>query len=321
MNVTRKITVTAPARLHMGFIDLSGSLGRRFGSIGAGLKELSTQIIIQQSESLEVTGISGSRAKQCVAQLCDRLDISSKVKVQVVQAIPEHVGLGSGTQMALAIGMGLSELYQLDMKVREVAYIADRGRRSGIGIGVFEKGGLIVDGGRGPTTKTPPLIAQLEIPEAWRFILVFEQTNQGLYGDQERAAFDRLATFSKDEAARICYLILMQALPSLAEHDLEKFGHVITQVQELIGRYFSRAQGGVFTSSKVHQVMEWLAVQGAVGIGQTSWGPTGFCLVENKQQADALIVRARNQFESVDGLTFMIASANNTGGEIETISC
>jgi predicted sugar kinase len=35
LNITpNKITVIAPARLHMGFIDLSGSLGRHFGSIG-----------------------------------------------------------------------------------------------------------------------------------------------------------------------------------------------------------------------------------------------------------------------------------------------
>jgi len=28
------ITVTIPARLHLGFLDLNGGLGRRFGSIG-----------------------------------------------------------------------------------------------------------------------------------------------------------------------------------------------------------------------------------------------------------------------------------------------
>ncbi|MDP3904770.1 MAG: GHMP kinase, partial [Methylococcaceae bacterium] len=39
-----KVSVTAPASLHMGFIDLSGSLGRHFGSIGVALNEINTRL-------------------------------------------------------------------------------------------------------------------------------------------------------------------------------------------------------------------------------------------------------------------------------------
>src|SRR5712692_8592737 len=37
-------TVTVPARIHLGFLDLNGRLGRRFGSIGLALSDLNTKV-------------------------------------------------------------------------------------------------------------------------------------------------------------------------------------------------------------------------------------------------------------------------------------
>ncbi len=67
--------------------------------------------------------------------------------------------------MALAVGAAINRFYGLGLSVREIAQLSDRGARSGIGIGIFEKGGVIVDGGRGPNTATPPVIAQMAVPE------------------------------------------------------------------------------------------------------------------------------------------------------------
>ena len=50
--------------------------------------------------------------------------------------------------MALAVGTAISKLYQLPLGLREIAALTERGARSGIGIGAFAQGGLIVDGGR-----------------------------------------------------------------------------------------------------------------------------------------------------------------------------
>jgi predicted sugar kinase len=55
----------------------------------------------------------------------------------------------------------------------------ERGARSGIGIATFEQGGLVVDGGRGKQTLTPPVISRMTVPDDWRFILVFDQRGQG----------------------------------------------------------------------------------------------------------------------------------------------
>lgn len=300
----------------MGFIDLSGSLGRHFGSIGIALNEHATRLSISSAECCTVTGPSAQRAKHCLELLCRALKVPDQLKISIDTAIPEHVGLGSGTQMSLAIGAALNAYYDLGMSVRDIASVMVRGLRSGIGIGVFERGGLVVDGGRGNSTITPPLLVHMDVPSNWRFILVFDKRGQGLHGLQEIQAFDQLPPFSQQEAARLCYLLLMQGLPAVAENDIVKFGDVITRLQRSVGEYFASAQGGVFTSSEVAEAMEWLAKEGAVAIGQTSWGPTGFCAVDGPDLADSLTRQAREKFAHFDTLWFLTASARNHGGEV-----
>jgi len=303
----------------MGFFDLSGSLGRHFGSIGIALNEISTRLLVTHADSCRITGPSSHRAKLCLTQLCRALNVSDKLNIIIEAAIPEHVGLGSGTQMSLAIGSALNAVYGLGLTVRDIAAVTERGLRSGIGIGIFERGGLVVDGGRGEKTITPPVLVQMDIPEDWRFILVFDQRGQGLHGLQEIQAFNELPPFPHQEAARLCYLLLMQGLPAVAEHDLARFGDVITQLQCSVGGHFAAAQGGVFTSPEVAAAMQWLAGQGAVAIGQTSWGPTGFCAVEGVERAETLTSQLKQQFAHFDKLSFVTASARNSGGYVRIV--
>lgn len=300
----------------MGFIDLSGSLGRHFGSIGIALNEISTRLSITRAEQCSVSGSAAQRAKKCTAMLCRTLDVSDKLHITIEAAIPEHVGLGSGTQMSLAIGSALNAFYGLGLTVREIAQLTDRGMRSGIGIGIFEQGGLVVDGGRGEKTVTPPVLVHMDVPEDWRFILVFDERGQGLHGHQETQAFEVLPPFSSQEAARLCYLLLMQGLPAVAENDIVKFGDVITQLQRSVGEHFAAAQGGVFTSPEVAEVMDWFERQGAVAIGQTSWGPTGFCAVDGAHFAESLVRHAGQEFAHFHNLSFTVASARNNGGDV-----
>ena len=300
----------------MGFIDLSGSLGRHFGSIGVALNEHATKLSLTVSNERLVTGPSAKRADNCLTLMCKALNVSDKLAVSIESAIPEHVGLGSGTQMSLAIGSALNTFYGLGLTVREIASLMDRGLRSGIGIGVFEQGGLVVDGGRGAKTITPPVLVHLDIPETWRFILVFDQRGQGLHGQQEIEAFKTLPVFPKREAERLCYLLLMQGLPAVAENDLSQFGDVITQLQRSVGEHFAPAQGGIFTSSEVAVAMQWLAEQGAVAMGQTSWGPTGFCAVDRLELAESLVHEATQKFAHFDNLSFVATSARNSGGDV-----
>jgi len=311
----QKVTVIAPARLHMGFIDLSGALGRHFGSIGMALEQIHTRVDVSFAETLTVNGLCADRVEKALTRLCQRLQLPESLRVDVIAAIPEHVGLGSGTQLSLALGAALNAYYGLNLSVRDIAHLTDRGARSGIGIGAFEAGGLVVDGGRGPDTLTPPILAQIAVPESWRFILVFDTRGQGLHGEQEVSAFRKLPPFPRREAERLAYLLLMQALPAIAERNLTAFGEVITELQNSVGRHFAPVQGGVFASPEVAQTMAWLQAQGAVAIGQTSWGPTGFCGLPDPDRAAHLLSELQRQFAS-QYLEFQVVSARNSGADI-----
>ncbi len=298
----------------MGFMDLSGSLGRDFGSIGIAINEIGIRLQATQSDRCRVVGPCSERVEHCLRFLSKALGVSEKIEILIEEAIPEHVGLGSGTQMSLAIGSVLNGLYDLGLTTREIAALTERGLRSGIGIGIFEHGGLVVDGGRGKHTVTPPVLVRLEFPPAWHFILVFDERGQGLHGQQEIQAFKQLPPFPRQEAARLCHLLLMQGLPAVAERDINAFGDVIGQLQQSVGGHFAAAQGGVFASREVAKAMEWLAGRGAVGTGQTSWGPTGFCMIEGANEAQKLALEAQNAFREYPKLSFSVATARNTGG-------
>ena len=310
-----KVTVIAPARLHMGFIDLSGALGRHFGSIGVGLNDINTHLTVTPGADLVVNGACAERARKSVKRLCKLLAVPEQINITISQAIPEHIGLGSGTQLSLALGAALNAFYDLGLSVRDIAKLTDRGARSGIGIGVFEQGGLVVDGGRGSDTVTPPLLSRMPIPDHWRFILAFDSRGQGLHGEQEISAFKQLPPFPRQEAERLAYLLLMQALPALAEQNLRLFGNVITELQEAVGRHFAPVQGGIFTSPEVAAAMKWLQQQGAVAIGQTSWGPTGFCAIDDPEVATDLLNELKCRFTS-EHLSFMVVSARNQGADV-----
>ncbi|MGH8549622.1 MAG: beta-ribofuranosylaminobenzene 5'-phosphate synthase family protein [Methylococcales bacterium] len=304
----------APARLHMGFLDPSASLNRKYGSIGLALHEIATQVTVRRSHQLQVTGPQSERILKTTQKFLSALRIPEGVQVEIDTVIPEHVGLGSGTQMSLAIGFAVSKLFDLDLSVREVACLTDRGARSGIGIGTFEQGGLIVDGGRAAGTETPPVICRIEVPGEWRFILVFDKRAQGLNGVREIEAFQRLRSFPEASAARICHVLLMKGLPALAEQDILGFGQVITEIQQSVGDYFAPAQGGRFMSRDVEAAIAWFGAHGAVAMGQSSWGPTGFCVVENESRARELVENISRLSRNKPDLSFRIVSAQNEGG-------
>ncbi len=314
------VRVEAPGRLHMGFLDMDGSLGRHFGSVGIGLEEIRTTLRLEPSETLTVEGPDSERALLTAKKLEEQLGRPLPAKIQVEQCIPPHSGLGSGTQMALATGVGLSVLQGLDLKPAEIAERCGRGRRSGIGIAAFEAGGFIVDAGRNDQTQIPPVISRLPFPPAWRCLILLDPTHKGIHGPEEIAAFKALPPFPRETAAQLCHELLMQGLPAIVEEDIARFGTVIQNLQCIVGDHFAQAQGGRFTSPKVANALLELERAGAVGIGQSSWGPTGFCLVESPKVAKDLVEKVLTHPWAQEGLEIRIATPRNHGARITTIT-
>jgi beta-RFAP synthase len=312
----------------MGFFDLNGNLGRRFGSIGVCLQAPETSLLATPATSISVQGPVSERATKIAEQLMQSMALDGGVHIQIAEAIPEHSGLGSGTQLAVAIGMAISRLYGLNLTVKDIAVLTQRGMRSGIGLGTFLHGGLIVDGGRALNSKllnsealdskVPPVIAHTDFPEDWPILLVFDHSHQGVHGAQEIAAFKELPEFPAESSAILCRHVLMQALPAIAERDLKSFGKAIQALQALTGDYFAPAQGGTrYTSLLVAKVLSKLQQSGVDCFGQSSWGPTGFAVFENQAQAETLLQQLRAKFSQEPNLEFVLTKANNQPSRLE----
>jgi len=314
------VRVEAPARLHLGFMDLNGNLGRRFGSVGLTLEGIVTEIEVRPCRTLQVEGPATvqMRALACAAALIEKLGLPQGACINIRRAIPGHVGLGSGTQLALAVATGLSRLYGIELPTRHAASLMSRGMRSGIGIGAFDTGGFILDGGRSDEQALPPVILQTMFPADWRLLLIFDERGPGVHGSAEQEAFRSLPEFPEAQAAALCRLVMMQALPALAEQDCERFGRAIGLLQQVVGDHFAPAQAGRFASPDVTQVLDWLAEEHIHGVGQSSWGPTGFAILDSQSRAAAVLEAAEARFGGNPNLRFMISRARNHGSRIET---
>lgn len=312
------VTVTAPARLHLGFLDLSGGLGRCFGSIGLAISGPRTSLSIRWAAQMHVGGSENERVRTYVETMRHVLDVGHAYDVRADEVVPRHAGLGSGTQLALAVAAAMRRLHGLPLDLRGDAVRLGRGARSGAGIGLFERGGLVVDGGRGPTPVPAPIISRLPFPDRWRVLLVLDPHRQGVHGTDETAAFTHLPPASEADAAHLCRLLVMQLLPAVAEADLAAFGAAISGFQERLGDYFASAQGGrCFVSPDVATALDLLQRAGAVGIGQSSWGPTGYAFAPSDEAASQIRDAARSHAAS-GGVDIRICKALNGGADITT---
>jgi beta-ribofuranosylaminobenzene 5'-phosphate synthase len=310
------ITVTIPARLHLGFLDLNGSLGRRFGSIGLAITGLRTKMTFRHASLNRVTGPEHQRVTHHVHRMTQHLGVPGCHAVDVLEVVPAHAGLGSGTQLALAVAAGIRRLHGLPLDIQGDAPYLGRGARSGAGIGLFHCGGLVVDGGCAKDDLPAPIVSHMRFPDRWRVITILDPARCGIHGSAEADAFRMLPAFPEADAGRLCRLVIMKMLPAIAAEDIVNFGAAIAEIQSCVGGYFAPAQGGSpFTSPDVAAVTAALGRDGAVGIGQSSWGPTGFAFAPSAPEADRLAGIARTHPRGRD-LDIQVSAGFNLPAEI-----
>jgi beta-ribofuranosylaminobenzene 5'-phosphate synthase len=297
-----RLRLTTPSRLHFGLLAWGPRAPRQFGGVGLMIDRPGLELTAREAPGWQAEGPLADRtlriAGRVAGLLAQRGAAVPPVRFAIDRAPPEHVGLGTGTQISLAVARALAGLAGLgDLPVAELAGLTGRGLRSGIGLHGFAHGGLIVDGGRRIPEGVPPLLSRLEFPPDWGVLVVIPASTPGLHGPGEIQAFDGLPPLSEALTDRLCRLVLLGLMPAVVERDLVRFGEALTELQHHVGRLFAPAQGGPYALPELEAIVTWLRTQGLHGVGQSSWGPTlyGFSQAPADRRA-AILRRLRVRF-------------------------
>jgi beta-ribofuranosylaminobenzene 5'-phosphate synthase len=306
------VRVEAPARLHLGMPAVTGDGERRFGGLGVSVSRPALVLEARPADELSAEGADAERALMFARRCQEALGLTGGAHLRVVEAIPPHVGLGSGTKLALAVAQALATLHGRTVDAPELAQAVGRAARSAVGTWTFALGGLVVEGGvRRGEDRPAALLAHHPMPEEWRLVLVVPHAEPGLSGVAEEEAFGRLVP-SAERSAAIAHLVLTSLLPALVEREVGEFGAALTRVQELVGDAFAPVQGGRF-HPQAAPLVEALLRGGAAGAGQSSWGPAAYGVVGSEAAGRELARRMQDEVDAdVELVTF-----DNRGARVE----
>jgi beta-ribofuranosylaminobenzene 5'-phosphate synthase len=324
------VRVRTGSRLHFGLLSIPPEESvpdtlelpriRRYGGIGMMVDAPGVVVSVEQAEQWSAEGPLAERALRFARQVA--LAAPEKAvaphRITVESCAPEHSGLGTGTQLGLALARALTTSAGLQPPAAtELARLAGRGARSAIGIHGFNHGGVLVEAGKRTEEEISPLVASIPLPEEWRIVLIVPPWGAGLHGALETAAFTELRNSNPSSAVRdsLCRLILVDLLPALVEKDVHAFGRALYEFNRQSGIMFAPFQGGVYAQPRIAELIAFLRSKGVQGAAQSSWGPTVFAVVEGQRQALGLATSTQEQL-GLSPADVIVVKPLNHGAEV-----
>ncbi len=305
------LRITTGSRLHFGLL----SPAPDFGGIGLMVKRPGLEIEFWPAELWSVEGPHSARIR---AQILD-LNLPTKIgalqpqRIAVRSAPKEHVGLGTGTQLTLAIAQGLLLANgRTALPAEELAQLTGRGRRSGVGLHGFEQGGFLFDGGKRDGHQVPRLIERDAFPDEWRFLLIIPKDESGRHGANEEAAFGPRVMPDKSLLDDLASLVYCDIVPSIRRKRFEAFAEALFDYNREAGAYFREVQGGMYSSPWISEQIDKRRSLGVAGVGQSSWGPTLFAACGSEDEALALMERLRVDPDFI-GREMIVTAGRNEG--------
>lgn len=319
MSPARIIEVSTSSRLHFGLWAWGDRHERQFGGVGMMIREPRLRLRLRHATAFSVSGPASARVQRA-AESCRQWWQLAQLPpccVEVVELPPRHAGLGVGTQLALAIARGLSEwMDRQPDRVDQLALAAGRGQRSAVGTYGFGAGGLIVDRGKQPGEAVGQLQCRVAVPEQWRVVLAMLHGGGGLAGEAERRAFASLPPVPAEVSRRLQRLALDEMVPACQASDFDRFAAAAYEYGWTAGTCFQKVQGGPYVNPQVSELVEALRLLGAVGVGQSSWGPTVFAFAPDDMAADHLCRQLSARF-APETITTLVTRAANTGADVQ----
>lgn len=316
-----RVTVQAPSRLHCGLFSFGNPEVRQYGGVGVMIDAPSLALHVGRSREWTATGPLSERALADAQRISagSRLEALGPLAIEIESAPPQHIGLGSGTQLALSIAAALETLADPSWSNTDPAALArqaGRGLRSAVGLYGFAYGGLIVEGGKWEEADISPLVARVDLPQEWRFVLVLPRQRPGLSGEREKRAFAELPAVRAEMTAEMCREAVTHLVPAAREAAFGEFSESLYRLGQLAGETFAPVQGGVFASEALTEIAGYVRATGVAGVAQSSWGPTLFAVAESDAAAEKLMADLRGRYG--EDLQLTVTAANRGGARIES---
>ena len=283
-----KLAISAPAHLHTGNFDLTGDLGRLYGTVGFAI-DLPLEVEVAKAKGIKA---EDEAAYKFAKRFVEKTHIEG-AEVHIKREIPKFVGLGFHTTLALSIGVGLSKLYELNLSVEDVALIMGRGTITALGVYAFKTGGFIIEGGFKVDQRekmVPPLIFQSALPKNWFFVVAVPEESRlkiAKLREKEDEILGNLKVMPKELSDELSRLVLVKLMPAFVEKDLKGFGEALTEFNQKLGRFWKDYQEGTYCNQVVEEGVKLMLRRSSCAC-QTSWGPTFYSIVKGESEAKRL---------------------------------
>ena len=312
-----RVTIRTGARLHFGFYSLL-PIRRMWGGVGLAVDGVGYEIIVEEGgDGVEVEGCQAPRIHRFAREALERLRVRLGVRIEARRCIPEHRGLGSTTQAKLAVYTGIARIAGIDVDVYRLAELAGRGSVSGVGVAAFAHGGFVIDSGRrvGGGGGVPKPMVRLDFPEEWGVIYVTPLSGWRVREEGEQVY---QGSIPAEEHCEILDTVFNWLAPAVVEKDFDSFTAALEKLDEHMGRYFSRVQGGRFCCREAEVAAKALRDSGALGVGQSSWGPTVYGFTATVEEARAVLNEALKRLEDMGVRleAYGVIRARNRGAEV-----
>lgn len=326
--------IETPSRLHLTLIDLNGIYGRIDGGVGLTIEKPCIKIEAEPSDSgidIEFSKSSikfpelvkdySTKIQNSAVKTMNTLNIDGGYKFKVDASFPPHSGLGSGTQLSLAVAKLITTLNNRDVNAHGLAKMVGRGGTSGIGTESFENGGFIIDGGHTRIEKPsflpssasnaspPPIIVRYNFPEDWKIILTIPNVERGVSGTEEVNAFQNYCPIPLSEVEKLSHLLLMKLMPAVVEEDLDSFGSAVNSIQ---GMGFKKIENQL-QNPCIGDIMDNLRNAGAAGVGMSSFGPTIYAFTDTNEKE--IVNEAKHAIDEFGG-EIICTRAKNSGANV-----
>ena len=306
-DMSRIVEIHTPGRLHLGMISFGNPAVPSFGGVGVMVEGLGVAVRFVPSSAFTGAGPLTDRAVAFARQCAEAWSLGTMgCAIEVIAAPRAHVGLGSGTQLALAVAAGIRHLCLVDepapaeghfatAEALQLAAAVGRGRRSCVGIYGFARGGLIVEAGRfahDPAESVSPLVASVTLPAAWRCVVFIDREAEGLHGDAEKQAFARLRPVPVEISSELSRIASEEIVPAAERGAFGDFSDAVFRYGRLAGKPFEPESSRLPFHHAIGSLIDLVTSHGVRGVAQSSWGPAVMACCDSAESAEKLVAEA-----------------------------